>query len=60
MIPKSILINSFNNLPECLTLCQVTEHIIFVEKVQMGISDSRNGLIHTKEEARKKLGKWIQ
>ena len=60
MITKTKLINSLDNLPENLTIDQVIDHIIFVEKVQKGISDSESGRINTKEEAKQKLNKWLK
>ena len=60
MITKTKLITSFDNLPENLNINQVIEHIIFVEKVQKGLSDSENGRVNSKDEARKKLGKWLK
>ena len=60
MITKTQLINTLDNLPENLTIDQVIEHIIFVEKVQKGLSDSQNGRINTKEQAKQKLSKWFK
>lgn len=54
------LINSLDKLPENLTTDQVVDHIIFVEKVQKGLSDSVNGNINSKEEAKQKSGKWLK
>jgi predicted transcriptional regulator len=60
MITKTHLLSTFDKLPENLTIDQVIDHIIFVEKVQKGLDDSENGRVHTKEEARKKLNKWLK
>jgi len=60
MITKTHLISSLEKLPENLTINQVIDHIIFMEKVQRGLDDSANGRVHSKEEARKKLGKWLK
>jgi predicted transcriptional regulator len=60
MITKTQLISTLDKLPENMTIDQVIEHIIFVEKVQKGISDSENGRINTKEEAKQKLSKWLK
>jgi len=60
MITKTHLLSTFDKLPENLTIDQVIDHIIFVEKVQKGLDDSENGRIHTIEEARKKLNKWLK
>ena len=57
MISKTQLISSMDKLPENLTIDQVIDHIIFVEKIQKGLSDSLNGNTYSKEEAKQKLGK---
>jgi hypothetical protein len=60
MITKTNLINSLDKLPENLTVNQVIDHIIFVEKIENGLEDSKNGKVNTKEEARLKLKKWLK
>jgi hypothetical protein len=60
MITKTQLITSFDKLPDNLTIEQVIDHIIFVEKVQKGLDDSRNGRINTIDEAKQKLNKWLK
>lgn len=60
MITKTHLLSTFDKLPENLTIDQVIDHIIFVEKVQKGLDDSENGRVYTTEEARKKLNKWLK
>ena len=60
MITKTHLLSTFDKLPENLTIDQVIDHIIFVEKVQMSLEDSENGRDYTTEEARKKLNKWLK
>ena len=55
MITKTQLINSLDKLPDNLTIDQVVDHLIFVEKVQKGLDDSANGRTNTKEEAKQKL-----
>ena len=60
MITKTNIINSLDKLPENLTIDEVINHLIFVEKVQNGISDSENGRIYSASEAKVKLGKWLK
>ncbi len=60
MITKTQLIGSLEKLPENLTIDQVIDHAIFVEKVQKGMSDSENERVSPKDEARKKLNKWLK
>lgn len=60
MITKTQIINSLDKLPENLTIDQVVDHLIFIEKVQKGLDDSINGRVNTKEEAGNKLKKWLK
>jgi len=60
MITKTQIINSLDKLPENLTIDQVVDHLIFLEKVQKGLNDSVNGQVNTKEEAKEKLNKWLK
>ncbi len=60
MITKTQLIDTLNKLPENLTIDQVIDHLIFVEKVQKGLVDSAEGRINSKVEARQKLNKWLK
>ncbi|TAG99877.1 MAG: hypothetical protein EAZ15_10310 [Sphingobacteriales bacterium] len=60
MITKTQLISSLDILPDNLTIEQVIDHLVFVDKVQKGLDDSNNGKINTVEEAREKLKKWLK
>jgi hypothetical protein len=60
MLTKTQLIDSLSKLPENLTIDQIIDHIIFVEKVQKGFADSANGRINSKDEAKQKLNKWLR
>ena len=60
MITKTQILKSLDKLPENLTIDQVVDHLIFIEKVQTGLNDSMNGRINTKEEAKQKLNKWLK
>ena len=60
MITKTQLINSLSKLPENLTVDQVIDHLIFVEKVQNGLDDVAQGRVFTNDEARYILKKWLK
>jgi len=60
MISKTLLIETLNKLPENLTIDQVIDQVIFLEKVQKGLDDSANGRINTKQQAKEKLSKWFK
>lgn len=60
MITKTQVIKSLDKLPENLTIDQIVDHLIFIEKVEKGLADSEAGRINTVEEAKAKLGKWLK
>jgi hypothetical protein len=60
MLTKTQIINSLGLLPENLTLEQVIDHLLYLEKIQKGLEDSENDRINTKDEAKEKLKKWLK
>jgi len=60
MITKSQIITALDKLPESMSIDQLIDHLVFVEKVQKGLKDSKEGNIYTKEEAKQKLSKWLK
>jgi predicted transcriptional regulator len=60
MLTKTQIIDSLNNLPENVTIDQVIEHLVVVDKVQRGFNDSAEGKVYSKEEAREQLKKWLK
>jgi hypothetical protein len=49
---KRQLVSSLDELPENPTIDQVVDHIFFVSRVQTGLSDSLNGNLNSKDEAK--------
>jgi hypothetical protein len=60
MITKTQLIHTLDKLPENMTIDQVIDKLIFLEKVQKGLDDSADGRIKTKDQAKEKLNKWFK
>ena len=60
MITKTQIINSLDKLPDNLTIDQLVDHLLIVEKVEKGLDDSIHGRVNTKEEATEKLSKWLK
>jgi hypothetical protein len=47
-------------MPENMTIEQVIDQLIFLEKVQKGLDDSDNGRTKTKHQAKEILHKWLK
>ncbi len=59
-ITKTPIINSLEKLSENLTIDQIVDHLIFIERVQRGLDDSEIARVNTKNEAKLKLQKWLK
>lgn len=60
MISKAQLLNSLNTLPDNISVDQLIEHLLLLEKIQLGLADAKAGKVNSKEEARNKLSKWLK
>ena len=60
MITKTQIQHSLDNLPENVSVDQVIDRLIYIEKIQKGLDDSKNGKIKSKEDAKNLLNKWIR
>jgi hypothetical protein len=60
MITKTQILNSLDQLPESMTVDSLIYHSLLLEKIEKGLQDSKEGRTNTKEEAKKKLGKWLK
>ena len=60
MLTKTQIIDSLSNLPENVTIDQVIDHLVVVEKIQNGLEDSANGRVYNKDQAKSKLKKWLK
>jgi hypothetical protein len=56
---KTQIKNALDSLPEKVSIEQVIEHLILLDKVNKGLDDSANGRINTVAEAKQKLNQWL-
>ncbi len=56
---KDTVINALKEFPESFTLDELIEKLIFKQKVQAGLEQSKQGNIFSTEEAKKQLNKWL-
>jgi predicted transcriptional regulator len=60
MLTKEKLIKSFDTLPDNLTIDQVIDRVIMLDKIEQGLKDVENGNVFTTEEVKVKLNKWLK
>jgi hypothetical protein len=60
MITKTQIKESIDTLPDNFSIEQIIEHLIFIEKVQHGLEDSKHNRVNSTDEAKIKLKKWLK
>jgi len=60
MLTKEKIHKTIDRLPDNLTVDQVIEELILLEKIEEGINDANEGRTFTTEEVKSKLEKWLK
>jgi hypothetical protein len=59
MLTKEKLIQTIRELPDTFSAEDLFERIILLQKIEIGIEQSESGQVHSTQEAREKLKKWL-
>jgi anti-sigma28 factor (negative regulator of flagellin synthesis) len=59
-IPKNLLINSLESMPDQLEVEQVIEQIILLSKIERSRRQIDNGEFSTNEEVKESYKRWIE
>jgi len=60
MLTKDKIKKSIDTLPDNLTLDQVIDRMIMLDKIEQGLKDVEDGNVYTTEEVKDKLNKWLK
>jgi hypothetical protein len=60
MLTKSQVLKSLQTLPERFQAEDAIERIVFIEKVRIGLIQSEESKVMSKEHAKKRLKKWLK
>jgi len=60
MISKSVLKEQMKSLPDKFTIDELINRLIFLEKVESGIEDSKNGKLIEEDELEIKIKEWFK
>jgi hypothetical protein len=58
MITKKKVIDSLKDMPDQFSIDQLIDKLLFIEKVESGLSQSETGEVFSQEQAREMLKKW--
>ena len=60
MLTKEKIHYTIDSLPDNLTIDQVIDQMILLDKIEQGIKDVDEGRVYTSEEVKEKLNKWLK
>ena len=60
MLTKAKIKKSIDSLPDNMTVDQVIDRIILLDKIEQGLKDVEEGKVFTTKEAKAKLNKWLK
>ena len=60
MLTKEKIHYTIDSLPDNLTIDQVIDQTILLDKIELGIKDVDEGRIYSTEEVKEKLNKWLK
>lgn len=60
MLTKDKIKKSIESLPENLSVEQVIEKIILLDKIEQGKKDADEGRVYTTKQVRERLEKWLK
>jgi len=60
MLDKDKLLKTLDELPQSFSIDELIEHLIFVQKVEIGLKQSADESTVSIDEARKRMGKWLK
>jgi hypothetical protein len=59
MTTKDKIISGIKNLPDSVTIDDILDQIMLVEKIERGIDQSNKNQVVSDDELDKRLGKWL-
>ena len=60
MLTRTQVFDTLEKMPEHFSLDQLFDKLLFINKVGIGLAQSENGQVNSKEEAKQKLSKWLK
>ena len=60
MLTKEKIHNTIDTLPDNLTIDQVIDELILLDKIEQGIKDANEKKVFTTDEVKDKLNKWLK
>lgn len=60
LIAKNKLLKSIKEMPDKFSLDDLLDRIVFLQKVEIGLEQSKTGKVYSTAKAKEKLSKWLK
>ncbi len=60
MFPKEKIMKAIDSMPDDVSVDEVIDKIILLDKIEQGLINAREGKVFTTEEVKSKLNKWLE
>lgn len=57
---QQLVLETLKKMPEHFDVEELIERLIFIDKVEEGLEDSKNGKVVSLDSAKEQLGKWLK
>lgn len=57
---QQLVLETLKKMPEQFDVEELIERLIFIDKVEEGLEDSKNGKVVSLDIAKEQLGKWLK
>jgi predicted transcriptional regulator len=60
MLTKEKIISGIQKLPDSVTIDEILDQIVLLEKIEKGLDQADRNQVHTEEEVDAKIAKWLE
>lgn len=60
MLKKSSVLKSIKELPDKFSIEEIIDHLILLQKIDLGVEQSNSKKVVSTNEAKVRLGKWLK
>jgi hypothetical protein len=60
MLTRTQVYNTIEKMPEQFSIDQLIDKLLFIDKVETGLSQSKGGSVNTKEQTKQKLSNRLK
>ncbi len=57
---KQALLEALTDMPENISVDELMEKAVLIEKIEKGLEQSNSGAVFSTEEAKQRLSKWLK